>query len=93
MNDDDIPIVYESPDGGKTVFGRYSGSSERWLADDHMPFGVPPTDVVGWGRASDAARRIITLKKIVELAETSPTLNDQLKKLEALYILVSDEKH
>jgi hypothetical protein len=58
-----------------------------------MPFGVPPTDVVGWGRASDAARRIITLKKIVELAETSPTLNDQLKKLEALYILVSDEKH
>jgi hypothetical protein len=24
-------IVYESPDGGETVYGRYAGETERWM--------------------------------------------------------------
>lgn len=24
-------IIYESPDGGDTVYGRYNGHSERWM--------------------------------------------------------------
>lgn len=88
MNDDDPPIIYESPDGGKTVYGRFSGSLDRWSADDHEPFGLP----LKWGKPS-VSIRLHNLKKIVELAETNPTLNDQLTKLEELYILVRDENH
>lgn len=27
----DRNIIYESPDGGKTVYGRYSGETDRWI--------------------------------------------------------------
>jgi len=74
--------IYESPDGGKTVYAREHGSSDRIL--------VSSRDYVG--ETNRIMKRRNLLLKICELAETNPTINDQLLKLEELYILISDEK-
>jgi hypothetical protein len=74
--------IYESPDGGKTVYAREHGSSDRILVNSR--------DYVG--ETNRIMKRRNLLLKICELAETNPTINDQLLKLEELYILISDEK-
>jgi HD superfamily phosphodiesterase len=73
--------IYESPDGGKTIYARERGSSDRIL--------IRTDDAV------DETKKLLNRKKrlmnIVELAETVPALNDQLEKLEAIYLLVKNE--
>jgi HD superfamily phosphodiesterase len=73
--------IYESPDGGKTIYARQRGSSDRIL--------IRTDDAV------DETKKLLNRKKrlmnIVELAETVPALNDQLEKLEAIYLLVKNE--
>lgn len=73
--------IYESPDGGKTIYARERGSSNRVLirTDD----AVEETK-----KLLNRQKRLI---KIVELAETVPALNDQLEKLEEIYLLVKNE--
>jgi hypothetical protein len=75
-------FIYESPDGGKTVYAREHGSSDRIL--------VSGRDYIAETRRIVKRRKL--LEKICELAETNPTINDQLLKLEELYILISDDK-
>jgi hypothetical protein len=65
-------MIYESPDGGKTVYARESGSSNRVL--------VRKDDTVEETKKLLARRDRLT--KICELAKTVPALNDQLEKLE-----------
>jgi hypothetical protein len=74
-------MIYESPDGGKTIYARERGSSDRVLirTDD----AVEETK-----KLLNRQKRLI---KIVELAETVPALNDQLEKLEQIYLLVKNE--
>ena len=74
-------MIYESPDGGKTVYARERGSSNRVLirTDD----AVEETK-----KLLNRQKRLI---KIVELAGTVPALNDQLEKLEEIYLLVKNE--
>jgi HD superfamily phosphodiesterase len=73
--------IYESPDGGKTIYARERGSSDRVLirTDD----------------ALEETKKLLARRdrflKICELAETVPALNDQLQKLETLYLLVKNE--
>jgi len=73
--------IYESPDGGKTVYARERGSSDRVL--------------IRSDNAVEENNKLMTrrnrLMKICELAETVPALNDQLRKLETLYLLVKNE--
>jgi hypothetical protein len=75
-------VIYESPDGGKTVYAREHGSSTRTL--------------IRIDKSIEKTHRLMQrrehLSKICELAETNPTINDQLLKLEELYILVRDDK-
>jgi hypothetical protein len=76
-------FIYESPDNGKTVYARKYGSSARHL-------------VIGRDFVKETFRKIKRqdrLMKICELAETNPTINDQLLKLEELYILLNDDKN
>jgi hypothetical protein len=74
--------MYESPDKGKTVCAREHRSSIR------------STNIsAGWlEKALSEEKRKERLLKICKLAETNPTINDQLLKLEELYILIRDDK-
>jgi hypothetical protein len=73
--------IFESPDGGKTIYAREFGSSDRTL--------VRMADMVT--RGNELAKRRARLMKILELSETVPALNDQLEKLEEIYLLVKNE--
>jgi hypothetical protein len=73
--------IYESPDGGKTIYARERGSSDRVL--------VRTNDAIEETKQLLARRERLT--KICELAKTVPALNDQLEKLEEIYLLVKNE--
>ena len=75
-------MIYESPDKGKTVYAREHGSSIRTLHGTYDRFE----------NAIRLEKRKERLLKICKLAETNPTLNDQLLKLEELYMLVCDDE-
>ena len=72
-------IIYESPDGGKTVYSRKSGSSDRTLikedTDKHY--------VTKW----------YEWKEILKLAETEPSLADAINQAEIIYALVKKEQN
>ena len=72
-------IIYESPDGGKTVYSRKQGEppSSRTL------HSIDPE----YKKEQELQVRWVNLKDIVFLADTDPTLNDALTKLEMLYAL------
>ena len=74
-------MIYESPDGGKTIYARKFGSSDRVL--------------VRTDNSIDETKKLFArrdrLTKICELARTVPALNDQLEKLEEIYLLVKNE--
>jgi hypothetical protein len=73
--------IYESPDGGKTIYARQRGSSYRVL--------VRTDDTVEETKELLASRD--RLAKICELAKTVPALAEQLDKLETIYLLVKNE--
>ena len=70
-------IIYESPDGGKTVYSRKSGETNRTL------HSIDPE----YKKEQELKLRWANLKEIVYMADTDPTLNDALTKLEMLYAL------
>ena len=71
-------VIYESPDQGKTVYSRKSGSLERTLIYESAEL--------------KAGRRWVRFKEIINLAENEPSLNDLLEKVEILYELLKKEK-
>lgn len=70
-------LVYESPDGGQTIYARKQGSPDRTLIHQSME--------------ARANLRWYKLKEIVHLAQTDPVINDALSKLEMLYVLKKEE--
>lgn len=74
-------LIYESPDGGKTIYARKSGSSDRFLVrkDDKL---------VEMQQALKTRDRILDM---ILLSKTVPALKDQLDKLEQIYLLVKNE--
>jgi hypothetical protein len=70
-------VVYESPDGGQTIYARKRGESDRVLIYESLEIR--------------SRRRWYNLKEVVDLAETDITLNDQLSRLEMLYALKKTE--
>lgn len=75
------PVVYESPDGGNTVYARNLGETVRHLHH------VNPIYL----KEQELYHRWERLKPAVYLADTDPTLNDALEKLEMLYALKKKE--
>lgn len=69
--------IYESPDGGKTVYSRKSGETVRQL------HSVDPA----WQKEQDINLRWINLKPAVYMADNDSTLDDAIKKVEMLYLL------
>jgi hypothetical protein len=77
----DDSLIYESPDGGKTVYARKSGETERHL---HW---VDPT----WKKEQELSQRWMNLKPAVFMADSDTTLNDAINKVEMLYALKKEE--
>lgn len=76
-------VIYESPDGGRTIYKREFGSEVREL---HY---IDPLLV-----QSDADKVYLdNCKEIIRIAHTNPTIKDHLDKLMTLYYLVRDETH
>lgn len=73
----DGKLIYESPDGGKTVYAREHGSSERHL---HW---IDPV----YKREQEISERWMKLKGAVFMADNDSTLNDAISKVEMLYAL------
>lgn len=81
--DHPVTKIYESPDGGKTIYVRDFGSELKTL--------VPNDDSIKRQLMAGRANRLLAILKI---SETDTTLNDALQALEALYILkYGDDKN
>jgi len=71
--------VYESPDGGKTIYSRKSGLSSRELIKEN------PEDKL--------TQQWITWKEILKLAQTEPSLRDSIEQAEIVYALIKKENN
>lgn len=72
-------IIYESPDGGKTIYSRKSGSSDRtMIKEDSSQYYI---------------KKWYEWKEILKLAETEPSLTDAINKAEMLYALIKKEQN
>ncbi len=76
--------IFESPDGGKTVYSRKSGDppSSRTL---HWQDPVHKKE-------SELTQRWANLKEAVFMADSDPALNDAISKVEMLYALIKEHK-
>ena len=72
MTDQDQLIVYESPDGGKTVYARKSGDPHRVLVSIDAMYKKEQELIARWRK----------LKHSVFLDD--PVINDLLSKIEVL---------
>ena len=72
-------IIYESPDGGKTVYSRKSGSSARTLIKEDTTQNY----ITKW----------YEWKEILKLAETEPSLANAINKAEMLYVILKKEEN
>jgi hypothetical protein len=72
-------IIYESPDGGKTVYSRKSGSSDRTMIKEDTTQNY----ITKWYQ----------WKEILKLAETEPSLANAINKAEMLYVLLKKEEN
>lgn len=72
-------IIYESPDGGKTVYSRKSGSSDRTMIKEDTSQNY----ITKW----------YEWKEILKLAETEPSLANAISKAEMLYVILKKEQN
>jgi hypothetical protein len=72
-------IIYESPDGGKTVYSRKSGSSDRTMIKED----TSQHHITKW----------YEWKEILKLAETEPSLANAINKAEMLYVILKKEEN
>jgi hypothetical protein len=72
-------IIYESPDGGKTVYSRKSGSSARTMIVEDTTQNY----ITKWYQ----------WKEILKLAETEPSLANAINKAEMLYVILKKEEN
>jgi len=72
-------VIYESPDGGKTVYSRKSGSSDRTMIKEDTTQNY----ITKW----------YEWKEILKLAETEPSLVNAINKAEMLYVILKKEEN
>ena len=70
-------IIFESPDGGKTVYTRKPGETVRHL------HSVDPQ----WQKEQELNVRWANLKGAIYMADSDPGLNDLIEKVEIYYNL------
>jgi hypothetical protein len=72
-------IIYESSDGGKTVYSRKSGSSDRTMIKED--------------NSRNYVTRWYEWREIIRLSETEPSLADAINKAEMIYALIKKEQN
>jgi hypothetical protein len=72
-------LIYESPDGGKTIYSRKSGSLDRTLIREDPE----RKSIAKWHE----------WKEILKLAETEPALANAINKAEMVYVLLKKEQN
>ena len=72
-------IIYESPDGGKTIYSRKSGSSDRTMIKEDT--------------SQNYMTKWYEWKEILKLAETEPSLANAINKAEMLYVILKKEEN
>lgn len=82
MMKSDEKLIFESPDGGKTVYARKIGETVRHL---HW---VDPV----YKKEQELFTRWEKLKEAVYMADSDTTLNDAISKVEMLYALKKKER-
>lgn len=81
MTTENRKVIYESPDGGKTIYTRLAGTTERILHSDQYSHDI-------WGRIN----RFAKWKDIVIEAENNQPLLDLLEQAEAFYELTRNRE-
>ena len=76
-------IIYESPDGGKTIYSRKSGEPHN----SRTLHSIDPA----YKKEQEIKLRWANLKEAVYMADTDPTLNDAINKVEMLYDLKKEQ--
>ena len=71
--------IFESPDGGKTVYSRKSGSLDRTLIKEDPEKNF----LAKWHE----------WREILTLAETEPSLADAINQAEIIYALIKKEEN
>lgn len=71
--------IYESPDGGKTVFVRESGQSTRTLVNNNRSLHDSIMESKMWG-------------EIQRMGDTHPAMREELDRVIMLYHLLKEHK-
>lgn len=74
-------IIYESPDGGKTVYSRKSGN------------GASIRTLIKEDTSQHYMAKWYEWKEILKLAETEPSLANIINKAEMLYVILKKEQN
>ncbi len=75
--------IFESPDGGRTVYSRKSGSSDRTLVHKDPQLILEEEEAAKW----------VKWKDILREAKDNPTLTDAIERVEVLYALIKKEEN
>ena len=71
------PYIYESPDGGKTIYRRHAGETEREL----IGYKYEPTD----------QEQLEVYREMIVLARTHPGLAEELERVKMYYYLLKKQ--
>lgn len=74
--------IFESPDGGRTVYSRKSGSSERTLVSKDPQLILE----------EELSSKWVKWKEIIKLSKDNPTLADAIEQAEILYALIKEHE-
>jgi hypothetical protein len=74
--------IFESPDGGRTVYSRKSGSSDRTLVSKDPQLILEEELAAKWAYWKD----------IIKLSKENSTLADAIHKVEMIYVLIKEQE-
>ena len=73
-----MTYIYESPDGGDTVYRRKFGQIDR-----ELHYKTPAKKEL-----EESYHRFLKWQRILETAKTNPALNDAVQRAEVIYSLI-----
>jgi hypothetical protein len=80
--------IYESPDGGKTVYARKVLPGESSV----LPIRKFHSVDASYKKEQQLTERWVNLREAVWMADSDTTMNDAIMKVELLYVLKKDNK-
>lgn len=83
-----VPLIYESPDGGKTIYARERGSSQRKLVSYHYDTTNSHVNTNSIGQ-QDLEDHILW-NEIRQEAKTNPALQKAMDRVKLIYRLSKD---